>query len=87
MICDMDADRKNRERRRAAHERASKAHERAARTESEAADFYESRGEVEKAARHRAQSEQQVQWAQDDADRAAKFADDSGCRERERERE
>jgi hypothetical protein len=82
----MDVDRDNRARRRAAYEHASKVHANAARIESYAADFFESRGEAVKAARHRAQSEQQARWAKDDADRAATFAEDSGCRERERER-
>ena len=77
----MDVDRKNRDRRRAAYERASKVHERAAKAESDAADLFESLGETEKAARHRALCQAQTKSAQDDADRAAKFADDSGPRE------
>jgi hypothetical protein len=73
----MDVDRKNRERRRAAYEHASKVHERAGKTESDAADLFESLGETEKAARHRALSEQQTKSAEDDARRAAEYAEDN----------
>lgn len=75
MICAMDVDRTNRERRRAAYEHASKVHERAAKTESDAADLFESLGETEKAARHRALSEQQTKSAEEDAGRAAEYAE------------
>lgn len=85
MMSAMGADPTRRARLRAAYKRASKAHARAARTESKAADFFDSIGETDKAARHRALSGQQAQWAKDDADRAAAFVEDSGSRERERE--
>lgn len=77
MICAMDVDRTNRERRRAAYEHASKVHERAAKTESDAADLFESLGETEKAARHRAMSKQQTKSAEEDAGRAAEYAEDN----------
>ena len=73
----MDVDRKNRRRRRAAYEHASKVHEHAAKAESDAADLFESLGETEKAARHRALSEQQTKSAEDDARRAAEYAEDN----------
>jgi hypothetical protein len=38
MLCAVDVDRKNRERRRAAYKHASKVHERAAKTESDVAE-------------------------------------------------
>jgi hypothetical protein len=82
----MDADRKNRERRRAAYEHASKVHERAAKTESDAADLFDSIGETEKAARHRALSEQQMKSAEEDAGRAAEHAEDSDATESQRKK-
>jgi hypothetical protein len=71
----MDVDRKNRERRRAAYDSASKVHERAAKAESDAADLFQSLGEPEKAARHRALSERQTRSAEEDARRAGEYAE------------
>jgi hypothetical protein len=56
-------------------------HERAAKAESDAADLFESLGETDKAARHRALSEQQTKSAEQDAGRAAEYAEDSEARE------
>jgi hypothetical protein len=84
MICDVGEDPGSRARLRAAYERAASAHTRAAATEANAAAFYESLGDGEAAARHRAESERHTSAAQADIARAVMV--DSGRRERERER-